>query len=244
MIRRSGRNGEANGDTSDGIRQKHMDMGGEILEHAKAHFDSAGVAVDSGGAILVLGLESTKEQDLDRMTLKDGRMRLHGWTDHVKPKMIALMDFIEAKGFSAEPLGWWGYPSGGTINLKRWAVMAALGYQGKNTVFLDPKVGHRIRLAGMWTDAPLTPHVAQNMSGRSSAIDGRTTRHPGYALSQRIRKRVEEVFGWMKTVGGFRRTRYRGLDRTGLAGYLVATAYNLVRLSRLLAHSKTVDVVA
>ena len=66
-----------------------------------------------------------------------------------------------------------------------------------------------------------------------SAIDGRTTRHPGYAVSQRIRKRVEEIFGWMKTVGGFRRTRYRGLDRTGLAGYLVATAYNLVRLSRL-----------
>ena len=80
----------------------------------------------------------------------------------------------------------------------------------------------------------VTPHVAQNRSGRSSAIDGRTTRHAGYAVSQRLRKRVEEIFGWMKTVGGFRRTRYRGVDRTGLAGYLVATAYNLVRLSRLL----------
>ncbi len=79
----------------------------------------------------------------------------------------------------------------------------------------------------------VTPHVAQVTKGRRSAIDGRTTRHPGYAVSQRIRKRVEEIFGWMKTVGGFRRTRYRGLDRTGLAGYLVATAYNLVRLSRL-----------
>jgi len=80
----------------------------------------------------------------------------------------------------------------------------------------------------------VTPHVAQNDTNRRSAIDGRTTRHPGYAISQRIRKRVEEIFGWMKTVGGFRRTRYRGLDRTGLAGYLVATAYNLVRLSRLI----------
>ena len=79
----------------------------------------------------------------------------------------------------------------------------------------------------------VTPHVAQNTSRRSSAIDGRTTRHPGYALSQRARKRVEEIFGWMKTVGGFRRTRYRGLDRTGLAGYLVATAYNLVRMVKL-----------
>ena len=81
----------------------------------------------------------------------------------------------------------------------------------------------------------VTPHVAQNTRRRSSAIDCRTTRHPGYARSQRARKRVEEIFGWMKTVGGFRRTRYRGLDRTGLAGYLVATAYNLVRMAKLLA---------
>ena len=81
----------------------------------------------------------------------------------------------------------------------------------------------------------VTPHVAQNTTRRSSAIDGRTTWRPGYAQSQRVRKRVEEIFGWMKTVGGFRRTRYRGLDRTGLAGYLVATAYNLVRMAKLLA---------
>jgi transposase len=80
----------------------------------------------------------------------------------------------------------------------------------------------------------VTPHVAQNTSHRRSAIDGRTTRHTGYVTSQRVRKRVEEIFGWMKTVGGFRQTRYRGLDRTGLAGYLVATAYNLVRLVKLL----------
>ena len=79
----------------------------------------------------------------------------------------------------------------------------------------------------------VTPHVAQNTRGRHSAIDGRTTRHPGYDTSQRIRKRVEEIFGWMKTIGGFRRTRFRGLERTGLAGYLVGAAYNLVRLARL-----------
>ena len=85
----------------------------------------------------------------------------------------------------------------------------------------------------------VTPHVAQNTSGRRSAIDGRTTRHVGYAISQRIRKRVEEIFGWMKTVGGFRRTRFRGLERTGLAGYLVAAAYNLVRIARLTAARST-----
>lgn len=79
----------------------------------------------------------------------------------------------------------------------------------------------------------VTPHVAQNTGhGRRSAIDGRTTSWSGYAVSQRIRKRVEEIFGWMKTVGGFRKTRYRGLERVDFAGYLVATAYNLVRLAR------------
>jgi len=60
-----------------------------------------------------------------------------------------------------------------------------------------------------------TPHVAQNVNGRKSAIDGRTTRHPGYAVSQRLRKRVEEIFGWMKTVGNLRKTRHRGEDRVG-----------------------------
>ncbi len=81
----------------------------------------------------------------------------------------------------------------------------------------------------------ITPHVTQNTSGRRSAIDGRTTRHVGYAISQRIRKRVEEIFGWLKTVGGFRRTRFFGLENTQMAGYLVATAYNLIRMVRLFA---------
>jgi IS5 family transposase len=81
----------------------------------------------------------------------------------------------------------------------------------------------------------VTPHVAQNQSGRRSAIDERTTRSDGYAISQRVRKRVEEIFGWMKTVGGFRKTRYRGLERTRFAGYLVGCAYNLMRMGRLLA---------
>jgi len=90
----------------------------------------------------------------------------------------------------------------------------------------------------------VTPHVARNTSRRRSAIDGRTTRHPGYVVSQRLRKRVEEIFGWMKTVGGFRRTRFCGVDRTGLAGYLVATAYNLVRMARLLTRSALLEAAA
>ena len=79
----------------------------------------------------------------------------------------------------------------------------------------------------------VTPHVAQNTTNRRSAIDGRTTRHPGYAVSERVRKRIEEVFGWTKAAAGFRKTRHRGLARVGWMFTLTATAYNLVRLPKL-----------
>jgi len=79
------------------------------------------------------------------------------------------------------------------------------------------------------------PHVAQNRTGRVSAIDGRTTRHPGYVISQRLRKRVEEIFGWIKTVGNLRKTRHRGIERVGWVFTLTAAAYNLVRLRNLTA---------
>jgi transposase len=81
----------------------------------------------------------------------------------------------------------------------------------------------------------VTPHVAQNTSGRSSAVDGRTTRHGGYAVSQRIRKRIEEAFGWIKSIAGQDKTRFRGRDRVGWAFTFAAAAYNLVRLPKLLA---------
>ena len=81
------------------------------------------------------------------------------------------------------------------------------------------------------------PHVAQNISGRRSAIDRRTTRHPGYAASVRIRKRIEEAFGWIKTVAGMRQTKLRGRDKVDWAFTFMTAAYNLVRLPKLLAGS-------
>jgi len=84
-------------------------------------------------------------------------------------------------------------------------------------------------------DRVVSPHVTQNTRGRRSAIDGRTTRHPGYAVSLRIRKRIEEVFGWVKTSAGLSKTRHRGLDRVGWTFTLTVAAYNLVRLPKLLA---------
>jgi IS5 family transposase len=80
----------------------------------------------------------------------------------------------------------------------------------------------------------VTPHVAQNEhKHRSSAIDARTTRHQGYAVSQRKRKRVEEIFGWIKTVAGLRKTKHRGRKRVDWMFTFAAAAYNLVRLRNL-----------
>jgi transposase len=84
----------------------------------------------------------------------------------------------------------------------------------------------------------VTPHVAQNINcQRGSRIDGRTVSHPGYAISQRLRKRVEEIFGWLKTVAGGRKLRYLGVKRNQLWADLATTAYNLVRLGNLLAEA-------
>jgi transposase len=80
-----------------------------------------------------------------------------------------------------------------------------------------------------------TPHVAQNTTNRRSAIDRRTTRHPGYAVSQRLRKRIEEGFGWIKEIALQRRARHRGKARVGWQFTLAAAAYNLIRLPKLLA---------
>ena len=80
-----------------------------------------------------------------------------------------------------------------------------------------------------------TPHVSQNDSNRRSAIDARTTRHPGYRISAIKRKRIEEPFGWMKTIGGLRKTRHRGRGLVEWFFVLAAAAYNLIRIPKILA---------
>jgi transposase len=81
----------------------------------------------------------------------------------------------------------------------------------------------------------VTPHVAQHTTGRASAIDGGTTRHPGYAVSQRKRKCVEEIFGWLKTVALLRKTRHRGVAQVGWMFTFATAVYNLVRMRTLAA---------
>ena len=79
----------------------------------------------------------------------------------------------------------------------------------------------------------IKPHVAPIKNRQTPGMDGRTINSRGYQTSQRIRKRIEEIIGWMKTVGGFRKTRYRGIARTQQSGWFIAAAYNLVRMAKL-----------
>lgn len=85
----------------------------------------------------------------------------------------------------------------------------------------------------------IRPHLACVRGRRTPGLDGRTTRHKSYGLSQRLRKKVEEYFGWMKTIGGLRKSRFRGVARTQHMSYLVGAAYNLLPLSRLLPRGAT-----
>jgi transposase len=103
---------------------------------------------------------------------------------------------------------------------------------GTRRITLGADKGYdRSRFVQDLRDRNVTPHVARKRKG--SAIDGRTTHHAGYAMSIHVRRRIESIFGWMKTIGGMRKTRFRGLERVGLHFSLVATAYNLVRIARL-----------
>ncbi len=127
-------------------------------------------------------------------------------------------------------------PATGTA--EREAAEAMLGRQpGRHRATLGADKGYdAAAFVASLRGLNVTPHIAQN-TARRSAIDGRTTRHPGYAVSQRTRKRIEEAFGWIKTTAGFRKTRHRGTARAGWMLTLTAAACNLIRLPKLLAAS-------
>ncbi len=127
-------------------------------------------------------------------------------------------------------------PASGTAEVE--AAEAMLKRQAQKRIFPrtlgGDKAYDRRGFVAMLKSRGIRAHVAENGERRGgSAIDGRTTRHVGYQLSQRARKRVEEIFGWMKTIGSFRRTRYKGVRRTQLAGWFVGAAYNLLRMAKL-----------
>ena len=138
-----------------------MNKGEEIIAYARSLFDVVGVARDPSTVdnILVLGLVTTPERDLDDFVLqeiKGGRESFwRGFVRYAKPKLDALLKFIREQGFSAELVGKLGYSPGGKPNLKHLAVAAGLGRQGKNTLVINPDFGPWLRFMAVRANAPL-----------------------------------------------------------------------------------------
>src|SRR6516162_10286539 len=126
-------------------------------------------------------------------------------------------------------------PADGRAERRAAVAMADERLAGSRRITLGGDKGYDTReFVASCRELKVTPHVAQNLTRPGgSALDARTTRHQGYAVSQWIRKRIEESFGWMKTVGGLRKTRYRGCHRVQMHAYFVGAAYNLLRIARL-----------
>lgn len=124
-------------------------------------------------------------------------------------------------------VGAWPLPATGTAEREAALPMLAHLDDGRGTVSADEGYHQRVCVEGVRETAK-APRVA--LEGRGNAIDRRTSGHPGYTVSERLRKRVEEIFGWMKTVGLLRKPRHRGLPRVAWQFTFTAAACNLVRL--------------
>jgi epoxyqueuosine reductase len=136
-----------------------LKSGEEIIARARSLFDVVGVASDpsTNDTILILGLVSTPERDLDDFASTGTKTILRGFARHAKDKEDALIAFIEEQGFAAELVGELGYPLHGKPNLKHLAVAAGVGKQGKNTLIIHPRFGPWLRFMAIRTDAPLAP---------------------------------------------------------------------------------------
>jgi epoxyqueuosine reductase QueG len=126
----------------------------EILEKAKELFDVAGIIPFGNKRLLVLGLESTFERNLDDFGHENGNFRMYGFEKHVQHRLDELMIFISKYGYSAETLGHIGYPLTSKTNAKELAVRLGMGKRGKSTVVLHPVYGPRLRFMTVITDIP------------------------------------------------------------------------------------------
>jgi len=142
----------------------------QILKYSISLFDVVGAnQLSNTDNLLILGLESTKGRDLDEFGHSKGTYQLYGFRKHVKPSLESLLKFIHNQDFSAEPIGRYGYPLKGEINLKKQAIRAGLGIRGKNTVVLHPKYGTRLRFAALKTNAPLWQPIVSNLPEKENS---------------------------------------------------------------------------
>ena len=125
-----------------------------ILVKSRELFDVAGMTRMENKTLLLLGLESTTERNLDDFGHENGHFRMYGFEKHVQHRLDEILLLIYNTGYAAETLGHIGYPLEGEINLKEAAIRLGIGKRGKNTVVLHPKYGPRLRFMGVKTNIP------------------------------------------------------------------------------------------
>ncbi len=127
----------------------------EILDFTRSLFDVAGIMEQHGhSTLLVVGLESTPERNLDEFGRVNGETMLSGFEKYMSPPLEAAVRFIKSKGYEAEPVGRYGYPRQGQLNLKELAIQAGIGQRGRHSVVLHHKYGPRLRFAAIQIGAP------------------------------------------------------------------------------------------
>jgi len=135
-----------------------MAVAQQIVKYAGSLFDVVGVSqLPNGETLLILGLESTPERNLDDFGHLGGEFQMYGFKKYVGPRLKLLLNYIRGQGFSAKPMGRYGYPLKGEVNLKQEVIHAGLGKRLKNTLVLHPKYGTRLRFLAIKTNAPLEP---------------------------------------------------------------------------------------
>ncbi len=143
----------------------------EIAEQASSLFDVVGASqLSSGDNLLILGLESTAERNLDEFGHLDGNFQMYGFAKHVGFRLESVLNIIRGKGFSAQPVGRYGYPLKGEINLKTEAIHAGLGKRGKSTIVLHDKYGPRLRFMAIRTDTPLESLIGPTFTDEENPI--------------------------------------------------------------------------
>lgn len=143
-----------------------MSTGEQVINRARKLFDAAGITVLDDDSILIVGMETSPERDLDDFIRDEKRaFTIRGFEVHIQPLLESLADYTRGLGLSVEIPGHCGYPQGNELNLKRLAVAAGLGSWGKNTMLLHPYFGPRIRLAAL----RITGSV---MDGTGPGLDG------------------------------------------------------------------------
>jgi transposase len=217
------------------LSDEHFTVDGTLLEACAGlkSFRKKGAAVeppdDPGNPTVNFHGERRSNQTHQSTTDPDSRLFRKANGHEAKLAYVGELLMEHRHGLVVDAIA---VPATGTAERDTAIALVAARPPGRKTVAGDKAYDQALVVAPLRA-LGATPHVAQKVSG--GAIDGRTTRHLGYARSQQLRKRIEEVFGWMKTVGLLRKLRHRGTARVNWVFLFTAAAYNLVRIRTLMA---------